>query len=69
MRLTSASDGMLRRMPCMTTNASRLPATLEQSSRRTVPSTGTSRTSALAISRSSATHHTLPVPDAKSLAT
>jgi len=34
-----------------------------------VPPTGTSIEEALAIARSSATHHSRPVPSAKSLAT
>ena len=55
------SDGMPRSQPCMVANASLFAAASPQSSRVESPSIGTSSTSALAISRSSASHQSLPV--------
>ena len=65
----SCSPGNARSQSCMRSNAACLAAGVEASRRVVTPPIRTSIEDALAIARSSATHHSRPVPSAKSLVT
>ena len=68
-RWRSCSPGSARSQSCIRSKAACLAAGVEVSRLVGTPPIGTSIEQALAITRSSATHHSRPVPSAKSLAT
>ena len=68
-RCRSCSPGRLRSQSCSRSKAACFAAGVEVSRRVAMPPIGTSIEEALAITVSSAIHHSRPVPSAKSLVT